>query len=148
MHNTGRSAKAVALTVFLAAAAIIAAACDSLTEPTTPIGSYTLSTVNGEDIPATMYAEGMYKLEVVGGTMELDTDSNYIATVTSEETVDAIVSEYVDSLRGRWSVDESGTMQFTFPEDNSIFTGSWQGRRITLLVTGDVSVSLVYEKPR
>jgi hypothetical protein len=137
--------RAVALFALTTIAAAVA--CDSVTEPTTPIGEYSLLSVDGDNVPSTMFEDATYKLEVVRGTLEVDVDSSYIATIVSKETVDAVVSEYVDSLRGTWSQDESGTMQFTFPEDNTTFTGSWQGRKITILITsGLASTSLVYQK--
>ena len=136
--------------VVLIASGVGAAACGDTTGPTTPIGHYTLASVNGVNVPSTMFEDGAYKLEVTGGTLEMEADSTYVAAIVSLETVDVNESEYVDSLRGRWSQDQAtGTMQFTLDDDAYTFTGAWQGRRITVfLASGLFSSSMLFEKPR
>ncbi len=125
-------------------------ACDSVTEPTTPIGEYSLLTFNGDNLPSTMFEDATFRLEVVRGTLELEIDSTYFATIVTKETVDVAVSEYVDTLQGRWTQDVvTGTITFTLPIDNTTFTGSWSGRHITALVTSGLQTSsLVFQKPR
>ena len=126
------------------------AACDSVTEPTTPIGEYTLLSVNGDNVPSTMFEDLTFRLEVTGGTLEMDVDSTYIATIITKETVDVVISEYVDTLQGRWTQDVvTGTITFTLTDDNTTFTGSWAGRNITALITSGLQTSsLVFQKPR
>jgi hypothetical protein len=133
----------------LPAALLFAAACsESPSEPTSPIGQYTLQSVDGKGLPTTLFQDEGYMLQLTGGTLEVEADQTYVAAITTLEMVDINVSEYVDSLRGTWTQDNAGLMQFSVVPQGG-FTGSWIGRQITALVTdGQTSMSLVFERSR
>ena len=117
-------------------------ACDNPSEPTTPVGRYALASLNDEGIPAMMFEGEGYSLQTIHGTLELSADYSYVMAVTTLETVDNNESEYVDSLRGSWTLDAMNALQFTGTGSGSLnFPGSWQGRDITVLIPDGVSSS-------
>jgi hypothetical protein len=142
-----RLTRGTALVLTVVAAAMAAACGDSATAPNSPIGIYTLASVNDDNVPSLMFEDDSYKLEIARGTLEVDADVSYVAAIVGLETVDVNVSVYVDSLRGTWTETDAGTMNFTVVDDNSTFTGAWQGNRITiLLASGQSSRSMVFQR--
>lgn len=123
------------------------AGCDSTSEPTSPIGRYNLLSVDGDNMPVSIFEVEGYQLELKSGSLEMDADYSYVAVVTWEETVDINVSEYVDSLRGTWTQDAMGALEFTLQQDGSLFGGLWQGRQVTLYLADEFLVtSLVFRR--
>jgi hypothetical protein len=122
--------------VLLALAPLVLACSEGVSEPTSPIGEYALASMNGSGIPATMFDEPGYSLKVIHGTLEVDADFTFVAAITTREMVDVVQSEYVDSLRGTWTLDEMNAMQFDVAgEEVFAFPGNWQGRKLTVLFT-------------
>jgi hypothetical protein len=132
---------------FAVAVAAFAACEHGPTEPTTPIGDYNMSTINGGAMPFTMFADGAYKYEVASGTLTVGADGKFISRTNSRETVDGHISLYVDSTYGTWSQPTTGTLVFLSLPDSSTQSGSWQGFRVTFaIVDGTTTTTVVYSR--
>jgi hypothetical protein len=136
--------------VFVGVAAMLAVACDSTSEPTSPVGFYALASMNGDGVPATMFEAEGYSLQVIHGTMDVVGDFTFIVAITTLETVDVNQSEYVDSLRGTWTLDAMNAMQFNMTDyEPPTFPGSWQGNHLTILLAdGSASNSFIFQRTR
>lgn len=132
----------------LLAAAVVALACggDSATAPTSPVGAYQLSTVQGKPLPFRLYADTNYSFDIAKGTLSLASDGNFTATFLSEERVEGHLSVYTDTTTGGWVLSGS-SITFT-ASDNSKTKGTWSGRTISLVDSTGVSpVTYVYSAP-
>jgi hypothetical protein len=134
-----------------AATVAVAAACgsDSATSPdtpTTPIGDYSLSSVNAKALPFTMFSDTGYKFDLTAGTLSLSSDGKYKTITTMVETVAGHASTYVDSVLGTWvQVGTSGTLTFTSAYDSTKQNATWAGKQLTFqLVDGSTTTTLVY----
>src|SRR6185312_7894244 len=84
---------------------------DSPTGPSgssSPVGSYTLSTMNGKGLPFTMYSDTNYKYEVTAGSLALTGDGKFSVVTTSRQTVGTNVETFVDSSDGTWKQTGAG----------------------------------------
>ena len=83
---------------------LLIAACggDSGTGPASVIGSYQLTTVQGKALPYRLFSETNYSLDVADGSIALNGDGNFVATMRSEERVDGHLSVYADTATGKW----------------------------------------------
>lgn len=141
---TGRFRNAALLCCF-----VLLAACDSPSEPTSPIGNYNLTTVDGDGLPAVIFQAEGYSLSVERGTLEIGADNSYLAVINTLEVVDLAVSEYVDSLKGSWTQDNMGAMLFSLDETTLEFSGVWQGRQVTMMLSDGFDVNaLVFRRSR
>jgi hypothetical protein len=112
----------------------------------TPVGSYTISTVNGKALPAAIFSETDYKLEVTSGSLVLTTDGKYSTVTTTRQTVPDNVSIFVDSTGGTWVLSGS-QVQFTDAQDSSKVSAAWGNGQLTFSETdGGVTTTLVYAK--
>jgi hypothetical protein len=134
---------------FAAVVALAGACSDSPSEPTSPIGEYNLYRVNDVVVPAPIFVDEGYRYEWFSGTLEVEADMSFVIALIRLETVDGNPSEYVDSLRGSWTLDNMGALQFNVVGEgvNPVMPGSWEGRRVTVLFTEDVtSSSLLFQR--
>jgi hypothetical protein len=123
-----------------ASLALAAAGCNESTGPDSPIAPYALSAIGTTSLPALMYAEEGYTLEVTAGTIELVEPDTYTATLTVIETVDGNQSTYVDQESGTWLLKD-GMIEFSALSGDT-FTATWSGTRLTV---GRDGVTYVYE---
>lgn len=131
-----RSLRKQLLLVGLATAAIASAACD-LTSPKTPVGNYTLTTVDGKAVPLALVADVDYKFEVLSGMLSLGADGSFSAVTQTRETVQSHASVFNDTLGGTWTRDHS-ILTLT-ASDSVVTTGDWNSGRITLALTDGTS---------
>jgi hypothetical protein len=123
----------------------LAAACGGSDAPTgttgggnpppaqTPVGNYTISTINAKALPVAVLADTGFTWEVMSGSMSLTADGKYTAVETFRQTVPGNQSTFVDSTRGTWTV-AAGTVTFNNTLDQSTFTAAWA-------TTGTLTVS-------
>lgn len=112
----------------------------------TPVGNYTISTVNGKALPVAIFSGTNYKYEVTVGTYALTTDGKYSVVTTFRQTVADNVSVFVDSTGGTWTL--TGTaIQFTNGQDGSKDNATWDKDQLTFAETdGKVTNTFVYKK--
>ena len=112
----------------------------------TPVGSYIISTLNGKPLPAALFSETDYTLEVTSGSLVLTTDGKYSTVTTTRQTVPGNVSIFVDSTGGAWVLSGS-QVQFTDGQDGSKLSAAWGNGQLTFSETdGGVTTTLVYAK--
>ena len=143
LWNRGRRALIVAA---VAAAVIVPIACsDSSTgpdAPKTPVGSYTLSSFNGKNVPVTLFTDTNYLVTLSAASIALTADGNYQAISTVRETVLGHVSTYVDTTAGTWIQGTgAGALVFTDRFDGRKVTGTWAGFNLTLADSSEGTVN-------
>lgn len=134
--------------------AVLAAACggDSSggpSEPTgpTPIGAYSITTVNGKTLPVAVFNEPSYKYEVTAGSISLTSDGKYTVVTNFRQTIPGNVSMFTDSTFGTWS--QSGPqINLVNAQDTSMRDqGTWAGSQLTFALSdGKVTTTYVYTK--
>jgi hypothetical protein len=135
-----------------AIAGVSACGGDSTTDPatpppaSTPVGSYSIATVNGKSLPVATAQSGDYKWEITAGSMALTADGKYSVVTTERQTIPNNVETFVDSTGGSW-VQSGTTITLTNGDDGSIWTGTWAGLQLTFATTdGTVTTTFVYSK--
>jgi len=155
MHNNARRTIGRARTLAIGFGLTIAiAACGSdgggpvdPSSPDTPVGNYSINTVNGKTLPAAVIDTTNYKVEVTSGVLNLTADGKYIVVTRTRETIPNNVSNYVDSTFGTWT--RSGTqINLKNGEDpNAMSTGTWAGFQMTfVMVDSAFTTTFVYKK--
>ncbi len=116
--------------------------------PATPVGVYTLSTVDAKTLPWTMFADTGYTLEIQSGTLDISANGKWVSKVTSRETVAGFVSIYNDSTFGTWTVATgSKTAVLTNAETNQTSNATWTATKATVVqLDGATSHTIVYTK--
>jgi hypothetical protein len=148
----GRS-RIAAITVALAFVAACGGSGDSPAgppTPTTPVGSYTLQTVNGKTPPVAVIVLAPYMVEVTNATFDLGATGSYTSVLTSRQTVPGNVSTFVDSATGTW-VQSGGNITLTSIVDGAPTTGiaTWDKGLLTLTgATGTTTSTYVYYQKR
>lgn len=108
-----------------------AAACgDGATGPTSPVGSYALSSVNGLALPATVLSDTGFSVAISEGSLSVQADGRFVVGVTSTWTIEGHPQVFVAADTGSWT-EAGGRLVFTYV-DSTTQTGSWQRDRITV----------------
>ena len=115
----------------LASLAITFAACADPSGPTTPVASYALTSFGTRALPAVMFEEEGYRLEVTAGSATLEADSTFTFSTTVIETVDGNKSTYVDNEAGEWVQGEAGAITFTL-SSGEVCSAVWTGTTLTV----------------
>lgn len=127
MTRFRRSLAIVAVTGIAAAAAC---GGDGATGPKSPIGSYTLSTVNGKTLPATLFADTGFTVDVSDGSLAIEPDGRFVVGMTSRWTIEGHASVFVTADTGKWT--QTGDRLVLTYVDSTTQSASWQGNRITV----------------
>jgi hypothetical protein len=142
----------IALSAGLAALTAWTAACGSDTTgpggSNSPVGSYTISTVNGKSLPATLYADGNFLYEVTTGNIALTSNSKYSLVTTYRQTIPGNVEIFVDSTYGTWTLSGS-TISLTDGQDGSTGQITWssaQSQLMFAIADGKATNTFVYTK--
>lgn len=140
----GRSSK---LAAGIAAIALVTACgSDSTTGPSgssNPVGSYTMSTVNGKAVPTPLFADGAFSYDITGGSMKLTSDGKFSAVTNYRQTVPGSVENFVDSIGGTWT--QSGSALQLAISDGSTATATFDKSTLTLSATDQgVTLTVVY----
>ena len=109
----------------------LSASCHDSTAPSDPVGNYALASVDAKNLPVTMYSDSGYSLIVTAGALTLTADGKYGGTITTKETVDGVVSVYVDQLAGSWVQYSNGSVAIT-PTGGTALTASLVGGKLTV----------------
>lgn len=139
-----------ARTLALALATTVLAACGSDSPsgpsvPTSPEGNYTITTINGKALPMAIFSDtGGYKLEVLTGSLGVQSGGKYSVVTSYRQTIAGIVSNYADSSGGNW-LFSGGTVAFTDGSDGSKVQAAWSNTgTLTLQVSDAPAVTIVY----
>jgi hypothetical protein len=116
--------------------------------PTTPIGSYTITTVNGKGLPVALFADASYTYEVTNGTLALTSDGKYSVVTTFRQTLPGNVSMFVDSTGGTW-VQTGANIQLKNGQDGTLDTATWDKGILTFVeVDAKVTTTYIYTQKR
>lgn len=89
---------------------------------------------------------GGYKLEVLTGTLGLQSGGKYSVVTNYRQTIAGIVSNYSDSSGGSW-LQTGTTVAFTDGSDGSKVQATWSNAgTLTLQVSDSPAISIVYAK--
>jgi len=138
-------ARSSKLAMSVAAIALVTACgSDATTGPSgssSPVGSYTMSTVNGKSLPAPLAADGSYSWDVTAGTMKLTSDGKFSVVTNYRQTLPGSLSNFVDSTGGTWTQTGSA-LQFT-GSDGTTGTATFDKTSLTLTTT-DAGAALTF----
>lgn len=116
-------------------------ALDSITSAGRVRGTYELRTVNGVGVPAVVYQEAGYRMEVLNAAITLEDDGTYTEAGIVRETIDGQTSTrssesygYYDYYNGELTFDDSSGRRFYGTVDG------------TTLVIDDQGVRMVYRR--
>lgn len=113
----------------------------------TPIGAYSITTVNGRALPVAMFNEGSYLNEITGGTISLASDGKYIVVTVFRETVPKNVSTYRDSTFGTWTQTGAQINLKNAQDTTANSQGMWVDKQLTFALTdGSTTTTYVYNK--
>jgi len=142
-----RARRSRALIALAFVATVAACGGDSSTEPggsSSPVGAYSITSVNGKTLPASLFADGAFNYEVTAGKLNLTSDGKYSAVTTFRQTLPGSVSSFVDSVGGTW-VQAGTTIAMTNPSDGSTGSASWGKGTLTISGTdGGITTTIVY----
>jgi hypothetical protein len=110
--------------------------------PTTPVGSYSITTVNGKGLPVALFAESTYTYEVTNGALALTSDGKYSVITTFRQTLPGSISTFVDSTGGTWVLTGS-TIHLTNGQDGTLDSATWD-KGILTFVEVDAKVTTTY----
>jgi len=129
-----------------AIALITACGSDSTTGPSSgsnPVGSYTMSTVNGKAVPTSLFADGSFSYDITGGSMKLTSDGKFSVVTNYRQTLPGSVSNFVDSIGGSWT--QNGAALQLAVSDGSTATATFDKTTLTLSATDEgVTLTIVY----
>ena len=116
--------------------------------PPTPVGNYTLSTIDAKTLPYMMYADTGYTLEVSGGTLAVTTAGKWVSKLTTRETVAGNVSTYSDSTFGTWSLPTGSKIAvFVNTETGVTSNATWTATDVTVNdVDGATTRKIIYRR--
>ncbi len=116
--------------------------------PPTPVGGYTLRTIDAKVMPYAMYTEPDYTLEVISGTLSVTANGKWVSKSVARETVAGNISTYSDSTFGTWSLLAGATMAaFVNTETTITSNATWTAAEVTVNeVYGTVTRKLVYKR--
>lgn len=104
--------------------------------PATPVGTYTLLTIDTKALPYLMYADTGYTLEISSGTLTVTSGARWVSKIVQRETVAGNVSTYSDSTFGTWALPTGstapGSATFVNAETNASTTVTWTATDITV----------------
>jgi hypothetical protein len=130
----------------------VLAACggDSSTGPESAnvTGTYALQTINGQATPVTIIQIATYRLEVVSGSLAINTNNTFSNTLTYRETDSGQIVTGSETCTGTYSRNGNSV---TFNEADVVntecgdtYTGTVSGNNLT--VAYDATVQAVYRK--
>jgi hypothetical protein len=137
----------------VAATVIVPIACgsDSATgpdgNPTSPVGNYSLTSVNGKPAPVTLYSDTNYLVVLSTGSLTMKSEGTYQTISTTRETVLGHLSTYVDTIDGTWLQGTGAGAIVLTDRGGHKANGTWAGPTLTFRDSTDgVVTTVVYTR--
>lgn len=141
--SSGRGRALLALCAAVASAFVVACGSDSPTGPggpsnKSPNGSYAISTINSAALPVAIFSDtGGFKLEVMSGSITLNSGGTYSIVTNYRETLPGVSDLYSDSTGGTWSMASgTSTIVFTNSADSTTDQATWTAGQLTFVEPG------------
>lgn len=135
------------LLAFAVLFAVVLSACGGGDDSTGPgsaniSGTYTLRTINGRSLPATVFQAGADRVEVLSGNVTLTDGGTYTTQNTVRTTFGGVASTESETDAGTYT--RSGTaLTFRSSDDGTTVSGTVSNGAITVVFEG---LSAVYRK--
>lgn len=105
-------------------------------------GSYTLSTVNGSALPATIFEAGTQMVEITAGELQVGADNTFDLSVTVRSTDNDVSQTVTNQHSGSWTIT-GNVVSFTYSANGFTDTGVLDGDQLTVVFQGR---ALVFRK--
>lgn len=127
--------------VAVAALVLLVAACgkDANDPIDTVAGTYTLRSVNGQSLPAVVYDDGSYKLEVTAASYVLAASGSFTNSISIRETENGVVTPSTEVDTGTYAVN--GTTITLTDAEGDVISGTLSGDTLTFSSDGITAVS-------
>lgn len=102
------------------------------------VGTYQLATINGRNLPGTIYDIGDRKVEIIAGTVELREDESFTNEIVFRTTEAGQVSSEPDSIFGSYT--RSGSLIDLQTSEGFDLSLSYERNRLTQNLEGLVLV--------
>jgi hypothetical protein len=113
-----------------------------------PLGAYSISTVNANPLPFTMFLDTNYRYEVTGGSFSLTSDGKYTSAMSFRQTIPGNVSLFVDSTSGSWVLSGT-TVTFTDAADATVDSAAFSAGKLTFTESNGVATNVyVYARSK
>lgn len=96
-----------------------------------PVGTYTLRTVNGKHVPAVMMQNEQFKAEILSGSTTLKANYTYTVAMVTRTTMDGQRSISRDGHHGTYKI--AGSTLTIHSTKGDVLTGTIKGNTITTL---------------
>lgn len=116
--------------------------------PDSSAGAYALISVNGENVPATVVELVDYTLELVSGSITINSAGTFSATHTIRETESGETATFTETCSGTWTQSGS-TLTFAEAADVNTDCGADYSATLagnTLTVSYESQIQAVYRK--
>ena len=114
----------------------LAACSDDATGPGPDVaGNYTLQTVAGAALPATVFQVGADRLEVTAGQVVLNADNTQSATITFRETEGGVTTTDAQTISGTYLLTANGGIVLKDANGDELW-GTINGNTLTLTAFG------------
>lgn len=116
--------------------------------PATPVGAYTLSSIDAKTLPYTMFADTGYTLQVSSGTLSVTAAGKWVSKLVSKETVAGNISTYSDSTYGTWTQAVGTTIAVFINAETNITTNvTWTAADVTVNdIDGTITHKVLYKR--
>lgn len=112
--------------MLVASSLLAACGSDGPTGPGVPdrfLGTYDVSTINDHGLPFAIFADTGYTYERMTGSIILKADGQYVASMTSRQTLIGKVDIFVEGASGTWTM--SGTQVLFLAGQDTVDRAEW-----------------------
>lgn len=129
--------------LLVALMSVVAVGCNDASGPGGGItGTYTLRTVNGQNVPFVLIQIGQtYKFEILSGQLVLNENGTFSESLSVRETENSTVSTETETTTGTWT-RTNNSISFTDSE-NTTYSGAISDDTITFTAE---QIVVVYRK--
>jgi hypothetical protein len=125
----------LAFTLAAAIPLLVAACSDSPTSPSAAIeGTYSLRTVNGQNVPVTVAQMGADRADITGGSLTLNNNGTFTGQLEFRFVFSGIRANQSESLSGTWTAD-GNTLTLSSEGEVTVATWNPDARQITITET-------------
>jgi ABC-type glycerol-3-phosphate transport system substrate-binding protein len=135
--------RSAVLAIALGALLVACGGGDKSTGPSDTVsGTFTLRTVNGSNLPFTVFAFPDYKIEITASVLTMSANKTYTEATTWRETDGGTVREETEPTSGTYTRNGD---RITFRDtEGETLTGTISGNTITIII--DNALSAVYRQ--
>jgi hypothetical protein len=132
----------------LALALLVGCSGDNSNSPKTIEGTYTLSSIAGDNLPALIYSETNYTLEITAGAVNLNADGTFSDTYTIRENDAGTVNTTTIPCTGSWNQtgDHVSLIETVTADCGDTGSGTWDGSNSLTIDWGNIGLPAVHTR--